>query len=55
MYKEGFKEFLKGYIRFFIIFQNYVNAELDKHDVLMNLKKQNANNGNRIVSRNMVH
>ena len=35
--------------------QNYINAELDKTEMLMNLKKQNAINGKRILSRNMEY
>ena len=34
------KSFLKEFFRFFITLQNYVNADLDKTEMLMNLKKK---------------
>ena len=40
---------------FFITLKYYVNAELDKTEMLMNLKKPNALSGNRILSRNIEY
>ena len=39
----------------FLTLKKYVSAELDKTEMLMNLKKQNAINGNRILSRNIKY
>ena len=35
-----FKEFLKDFFMFVITLQNYVNAELDKTEMLINLKNR---------------
>ena len=56
MYNESFKEFFERVSKvFFITLQNYINTELDKTEMLVNLKKQNAIKGNRILSRNMEY
>ena len=56
MYKKYFlKSFWKRFLGFFITLQNYVNTLLDKTEMLMNLKKQNANNWNRILLRNIEY
>ena len=40
MYKKCFlKSLVKEFLRLFITLQNYVNAELDKSEMLMDLKK----------------
>ena len=53
MYKVFFKEcFERIILGFFIALQNFVKAELDKTETLMNLKN-NAINGKRILSRNI--
>ena len=38
---------------FLITLQTYLNAEFDKTEMLMNLKKHNAINGNGMFSRNI--
>ena len=53
--KSVFKVF---FLVFLITLQNYVNAKFDKTEILMTsneFKKQNAINGNRILSKNIEY
>ena len=52
------KKVFKRFFRVFITLQNYVNEEFDETETLMTskeLKKMNAIEGNRTLSRNMEY